>query len=94
MATVNVLIDTRRKRKDNKVPIVIRVTHFNKSKQKAIASPILLNEWDDKRCKMKGNSSLAKHTNHLIDESLHKAKSARLIPTNANTNLKTSNAFC
>ena len=52
MASIKVLLDKRRIKKDNQYPIVIRVFHDSKSASFATGISVAEKEWDEKKCRV------------------------------------------
>ena len=55
MATLKLTLDQRRKRADNKYPLVIRLSHRSKTRDLSLGIKLTPNEYDKKRSKIKNN---------------------------------------
>lgn len=69
---VKLSLDTRRKKKDNSFPIILRLSHFRKTTSISLGKSIQLEFWDEKQEKIKktykGTASLSKLNNQLLKE--------------------------
>ena len=65
-------LDTRRKKKDNSFPIILRLTHLRKTTSISLGYSVQPEYWDDKNQKVKrsykGVSSISKLNNQLLKE--------------------------
>tara|TARA_B100001287_G_C22683888_1_gene532132 strand:- start:4639 stop:4956 length:318 start_codon:yes stop_codon:yes gene_type:complete len=55
MATLKLTLDQRRKRADNKYPLVIRLSHRSKTRDLSLGIKLSPNEYDSKRSRIKDN---------------------------------------
>jgi integrase/recombinase XerD len=68
MATLKVILDERRKKGDNTYPIVIRLTHNQKSVSIPVEKSIKKELWDESRREIKKNHPLANEINLNISK--------------------------
>ena len=65
-------LDTRRKKKDNSFPIILRLTHFRKTTSISLGKSVQLEFWDNRNEKIKKSfketSSVLKLNNQLLKE--------------------------
>ena len=65
-------LDTRRKKKDNSYPIILRLSHLRKTTSLSLGHSVQQEFWDDKNQKVKrsykGVSSISRLNNYLIKE--------------------------
>ncbi|WP_339917863.1 site-specific integrase [Yeosuana marina] len=54
---IKLSLDTRRRKKDNSFPIIIRLSHFRKTTSIATGTSVQLNFWDERNEKIKKNYS-------------------------------------
>ncbi len=68
-------LDTRRLKKDNSYPIILRLTHFRKTTSISLGKSIPLEFWDDQKEKVKrgfkGTLEVNKFNNHLWTEKVN-----------------------
>ena len=68
-------LDTRRKKKDNTYPLILRLSHFRKTTSISLGHSISKKDWDDQKCKVKksykGVSSISRFNNFLKKEKAH-----------------------
>ncbi len=69
---IKLSLDTRRKKKDNSFPIILRLTHLRKTTSISLGYSVQSEDWDDKNQKVKksfkGVSSISKLNNQLLKE--------------------------
>ena len=69
---IKLSLDTRRKKKDDSYPIILRLTHFRKTTSISLGQSIKKEFWDNKNEKVKrafkGTSSVSKLNNQLLKE--------------------------
>lgn len=68
MATVTILLNEQRKKKDDTFPIVIRIANNGKRKLIATDCSVLKKDWDDKNKKVKPSCKDAHRFNALIED--------------------------
>ena len=70
MASIKVLFDKRRIKKDNQYPLVIRVFHDSKTASFATGISVAESEWDDKKCRVNRLQAFHEKLNLLLKKKL------------------------
>lgn len=86
MASIKISLDTRRPKKDQTFPVILRVTHNGKSTSVSVGINLHEKDWDDDKRQVRKSHPNAQLLNHKIKEQYHQLE-AKVFQSDPNSSV-------